>query len=54
MAFQASRLLKGEAASKLPIETLRCQNLVVDMRIASRLDLTIRSEVLRRASRVIQ
>jgi putative ABC transport system substrate-binding protein len=54
MAWQASRLLKGDAATELPIETLRCPDLVVDMRAARRLGLTIPPEVLRRAGRVIE
>jgi len=54
MAWQASRLLDGDAATELPIETLRCPDLVVDMRAACRLGLTIPSEVLRRAGRVIE
>jgi putative tryptophan/tyrosine transport system substrate-binding protein len=54
MAWQASRLLDGDAATELPIETLRCPDLVVDMRTACRLGLTIPPEVLRRAGRVIR
>jgi putative ABC transport system substrate-binding protein len=54
MAWQASRLLKGDAATELPIETLRCPDLVVDMRAARRLGLTVPPEVLRRAGRVIR
>lgn len=54
MARQVSRLLKGDAATELPIETLRSPDLVVDMRAARRLGLTIPPEVLRRAIRVIQ
>jgi putative tryptophan/tyrosine transport system substrate-binding protein len=54
MAWQASRLLDGDAATELPIETLRCTDLVVNMRTACRLGLTIPPEVLRRAGRVIE
>ncbi|WP_229161189.1 hypothetical protein [Bradyrhizobium brasilense] len=54
MAGQASQLFEGCAATELPIETLRCLDLVVDMRAAHRLRLTIPPEVLRRAGRVIQ
>jgi len=54
MAGQASQLLEGRAATELPIETLRCPGLVVDMRAAGRLGLTIPPEILRRSIRVIQ
>ncbi|MBW7969055.1 ABC transporter substrate-binding protein [Bradyrhizobium sp. BR 10289] len=54
MAWQVSRLLDGDTATELPIETLRCPDLVVDMRPARRLGLTVPPEVLRRAGRVIQ
>jgi putative tryptophan/tyrosine transport system substrate-binding protein len=54
MAWQASRLLDGDAATELPIETLRRPDLVVNMRTARRLGLTIPPEVLRRAGRVTQ
>jgi putative ABC transport system substrate-binding protein len=54
MAWQASRLLDGDAATDLPIETLRRPDLVVNIRTARRLGLTIPPEVLRRAGRVIQ
>jgi putative ABC transport system substrate-binding protein len=54
MARQASRLLDGDAAIELPIETLRCPDLVVNMRTACRLGLVIPPEVLLSAGRVIQ
>ena len=54
MAWQASRLLAGDTATELPIETLHCPDLVVDMRAARRLGLAIPPEVLQRAGRVIQ
>ena len=54
MAGQACRLLEGRAATELPIETLRCPDLVVDMRAARRLGQTVPPQVLRRAARIIQ
>lgn len=54
MARPASRLLNGEAAIDLPIETHRCPDLIIDMRTARRLGLGIPSEILRKAIRVIQ
>ncbi|MHC2462480.1 ABC transporter substrate-binding protein [Bradyrhizobium embrapense] len=54
MAGQACRLLEGRSANELPIESLCCPSLVVDMRAARRLGLTVPREVQQRAARIIQ
>ncbi|WP_375778661.1 ABC transporter substrate-binding protein [Bradyrhizobium sp. ma5] len=54
MARKASQLLEGRAAVELPIETLRCPDLVLDMRAARRLGLTVPPGVQQRAARIIQ
>jgi putative ABC transport system substrate-binding protein len=52
MARQVSRVLSGEAPADIPIETMSSPELVIDVRAAHRLGLSIPREVLRIALRV--
>lgn len=52
MARLASRVLGGEAPADIPIETLNEPELVIDMRTARRLGLTISPDVLANAIRL--
>jgi putative ABC transport system substrate-binding protein len=52
MAQQVSRVLGGDAPADIPIQTLSSPELVLDMRAAHRLGLTIPPDVLRNAVQV--
>lgn len=53
MAGYASRILRGTQLSDLPVETIHRPELVVDMRTARGLGLTVPPDILSRAVRVI-
>jgi len=54
MAWQASRILGGDAAINLPIRTVRRPALVVDLRTAARLGIALPQSLLVQSERVIQ
>ena len=54
MAQSARRILHGAEPSDLPVETFHRPELVVNLRTARSLDLTVPPEILSRAARVIE
>jgi putative tryptophan/tyrosine transport system substrate-binding protein len=54
MARYATRILRGTRPGELPVETFHRPELVVNMRTARSLGLTVPSDILSRALRVIE
>jgi putative ABC transport system substrate-binding protein len=54
MAVYVDKVLKGAKAGDLPVETLTRYRLIVNLKTAQEIGLTIPAEVLRKADRVIQ
>ncbi len=54
MAVYVDKVLKGAKAGDLPVETLTRYKLIVNLKTAQEIGLTIPPEVLRKADRVIQ
>jgi putative ABC transport system substrate-binding protein len=54
MAAYVDKILKGAKPAELPVEVVVRQQLVVDLRVAGEIGLTVPPEVLKRADRVVQ
>jgi len=54
MAAYVDKVLKGAKPGELPVETVKRYELVVNLKTAREIGVTIPPEVLKRADRVIQ
>ena len=54
MAFYVDKILRGAKAGDFPVETLTRYELIVNLKTAREIGVTIPSDVLKQADRVIQ
>jgi putative ABC transport system substrate-binding protein len=54
MAAYVDKVLKGAKPAELPVETVKPYELIVNLKTAREIGLTIPPEVVKRADRVIQ